>query len=536
MTDVLRPRAGIGLGPRPSVGGTDRPRRAAGDGRPRGRGLPAGVRTSPADRSTSRSSSGSRPAPMPSPWPGSPRSSRPASRQLVANSDPAAEMLDLLQEHHDRLDARLAAAGATTTRQRRPTRRSPTGSAPWRPGWATSPSGVSKVQSGAAWAPSTWSAPQREQPGGPVERLDGPCHDLRLGKPAPELRRVGGPVERPRWTPWSIASNVAPWARRCGSPSSTRRAPLTGRPRPAPRPGPPPRRLRGRSSRTSSRPPSRRCPGSATRATSRPSTAPPGRGGRSPSTAGLILALSASDRAGRITEGRFDARVLTDLERLGYPGRGPGPGRRRRPTRRPPTDPDRTGTTGAGCAWIRAAARSRSRCRSTPAGSARGSVSAGRGGPSSGAASSRPAPAPCSRRAAIWWPAGRRRTLGPWLVGVEDPLGRQEHLAVIEVERGAVTTSSVAIHRWATADGRTVHHLIDPRTGEPGGDGLLAVTVAGPDPAWSESGASPVPGRCAGDRRPRPGPRPGRLVGPRGRRSRDDAGGSGPDHLGDGED
>ena len=33
---------------------------------------------------------------------------------------------------------------------------------------------------------------------------------------------------------------------------------------------------------------------------------------------------------------------------------------------------------------------------------------------------------------------------------------------------------------------REVHHLIHPRTGEPGGDGLLAVTVAAPDPAWSE--------------------------------------------------
>ena len=31
-----------------------------------------------------------------------------------------------------------------------------------------------------------------------------------------------------------------------------------------------------------------------------------------------------------------------------------------------------------------------------------------------------------------------------------------------------------------------VHHLIDPSTGDPGGAGLLAVTVAGTDPAWAE--------------------------------------------------
>ncbi len=34
------------------------------------------------------------------------------------------------------------------------------------------------------------------------------------------------------------------------------------------------------------------------------------------------------------------------------------------------------------------------------------------------------------------------------------------------------------MNRWRAPDGRLVHHLIDPSTGEPGGAGLLAVTVA----------------------------------------------------------
>lgn len=51
---------------------------------------------------------------------------------------------------------------------------------------------------------------------------------------------------------------------------------------------------------------------------------------------------------------------------------------------------------------------------------------------------------------------------------------------------GALVPGLVGVRHWQTDDGRTVHHLIDPRTGEPGGDGLTAVTVLGTDPAWAE--------------------------------------------------
>src|SRR6185312_9654682 len=75
---------------------------------------------------------------------------------------------------------------------------------------------------------------------------------------------------------------------------------------------------------------------------------------------------------------------------------------------------------------------------------------------------------------------------GPWSVGIEDPFDPGEHVAVIAVEAGAVATSSVVVNRWRAPDGRLVHHLIDPVTGEPGGQGLFAVTVAAADPAWAE--------------------------------------------------
>ena len=61
-----------------------------------------------------------------------------------------------------------------------------------------------------------------------------------------------------------------------------------------------------------------------------------------------------------------------------------------------------------------------------------------------------------------------------------------EPVAVVLVEDGAVATSSVRVRHWVAPDGRAVHHLVDPRTREPARTGLLAVTVAGPDPAWAE--------------------------------------------------
>jgi len=75
---------------------------------------------------------------------------------------------------------------------------------------------------------------------------------------------------------------------------------------------------------------------------------------------------------------------------------------------------------------------------------------------------------------------------GPWQIGVEDPAGGDEPLAVISVSRGAVATSSTAVRQWTSPGGDQVHHLIDPSTGEPGGAGLQAVTAAAPDPAWAE--------------------------------------------------
>ena len=75
----------------------------------------------------------------------------------------------------------------------------------------------------------------------------------------------------------------------------------------------------------------------------------------------------------------------------------------------------------------------------------------------------------------------------PWSIGIEDPAGGTDPVAVAVLDRDqSIATSSVRLGRKVDAGGRAVHHLIDPDTGTPGGAGLASVTVAWPDPAWAE--------------------------------------------------
>ena len=78
----------------------------------------------------------------------------------------------------------------------------------------------------------------------------------------------------------------------------------------------------------------------------------------------------------------------------------------------------------------------------------------------------------------------------PMPIGIEDPHCEGELVAVVHCEGGAIMTSSIRVRSW-TAAGMPVHHLIDPRTGRPGGTGLSAVTVVGAQPVdcevWSKA-------------------------------------------------
>ncbi len=187
----------------------------------------------------------------------------------------------------------------------------------------------------------------------------------------------------------------------------------------------------------------------------------------------LERAVVAADRARRVTGGRFDPRILVDLERLGDRGApldrlsGNDPDRpawsddpvvrRRIPGRLRVDRPLDLGGIGKGLALRWGSARI------WRAGVHDFLLDAGgdlvvRGRPPEG---------------------------GHWQVGIEDPADGPGPLAIVTPVDGAVATSSIRRRRW-DRDGRTVHHLLDPSTGEPAWSGLLAVTVAGPDPAWAE--------------------------------------------------
>ncbi len=198
----------------------------------------------------------------------------------------------------------------------------------------------------------------------------------------------------------------------------------------------------------------------------------------------LARALGASWRAFRVSNGRFDPRVIGALEAAGERAGVELPAS---PTRLEPTDrwlrldprngrasltaPIDLGGIGKGLA-LRWTAR-----RLRRAGIADFLVSAGG-----------------DLVAAGTGPARR-----PWVVGLEDPRGPHQPLATIELPKGGgLATSSVAVRSWTAPDGSPRHHLIDPTTQRPSESGLVSVTVAAGDPAWAEVWSKV--GFLAGDR------------------------------------
>jgi thiamine biosynthesis lipoprotein len=84
--------------------------------------------------------------------------------------------------------------------------------------------------------------------------------------------------------------------------------------------------------------------------------------------------------------------------------------------------------------------------------------------------------------------AGETPDGGPWRVAIADPRDPGATLATLAVDAGGVATSGRDRRRFGPE--RSLHHLIDPATGEPAVAGPLTVTVVAPDPADAEAHAT----------------------------------------------
>lgn len=65
-------------------------------------------------------------------------------------------------------------------------------------------------------------------------------------------------------------------------------------------------------------------------------------------------------------------------------------------------------------------------------------------------------------------------------IGLRDPFGQAENLAVLSLDNCVVSTSG-GYERFAEIDGKKFHHIIDPKTGYPSDSDIACVTVVGED-------------------------------------------------------
>lgn len=188
----------------------------------------------------------------------------------------------------------------------------------------------------------------------------------------------------------------------------------------------------------------------------------------------LVAALGAHD----LTDGRFDPRVLTTLHRLGYDRSLPFSEGGVEVGAQPPAEPVRA-------AWQPEFDATSQQVRIGPDPVDLGGIGKGLALRWAVAQVIESTPSFVLDAGGDCYLAGTGHDGAGWNVGVEDPFGGTEPAAVLQISDAACATSSIRLRHW-TAGGAPVHHLIDPRTGAPGGGGLRAVTVVDTDPADAE--------------------------------------------------
>jgi FAD:protein FMN transferase len=80
---------------------------------------------------------------------------------------------------------------------------------------------------------------------------------------------------------------------------------------------------------------------------------------------------------------------------------------------------------------------------------------------------------------------GEAPTDDGWTVGLEDPYDQDRELARANIADAGVATTSRTYRTWERA-GSQVHHLIDPRSGQPSWTDLASVTVVAETAWWAE--------------------------------------------------
>jgi len=72
-----------------------------------------------------------------------------------------------------------------------------------------------------------------------------------------------------------------------------------------------------------------------------------------------------------------------------------------------------------------------------------------------------------------------------WSIGVADPWEMERDSVRVQVRQMAVVTSTISRRRWQRGE-QAMHHLVDPRTGQPAATDAVSVTVIAPRAALAE--------------------------------------------------
>ncbi len=78
-----------------------------------------------------------------------------------------------------------------------------------------------------------------------------------------------------------------------------------------------------------------------------------------------------------------------------------------------------------------------------------------------------------------------------WSIGITDPFNPETYLQVLQVKSGGIATSGKDYHKWKV-NGKWVHHILDPRTGQPAQTDLLTATILAPSVLEAETAAKTV--------------------------------------------